>query len=193
MQLPTSEYSYTAELVDVTSAAPLETAGVQAVSVLAVAAEGTCRWWPSLAQEGNYTETEVDLGDLCNHVVAVTVSSESPMQRLFLSKSDLKMASCHSGWELRLVLRQGPAPAGESRCLWEAAVPGLGAGSGDAVWDWTAGVQPVRHPVSSRQRRGEWVFLSCLRHSEGGLCFTPVCCHSSTACCGWAGPVACIR
>lgn len=75
LQLPTSEYSYTADLVDVTSAAPLETASVQSVSVLAVAAEGTLRWWATLAQEGNYTETEVDLGDLCNYVVAVTVST----------------------------------------------------------------------------------------------------------------------
>lgn len=75
LQLPTSEYSYTADLVDVTSAAPLETASVQSVSVLAVAAEGTSRWWATLAQEGNYTETEVDLGDLCNYVVAVTVST----------------------------------------------------------------------------------------------------------------------
>uniref|UniRef100_H2SG96 Nuclear pore complex protein Nup133 n=1 Tax=Takifugu rubripes TaxID=31033 RepID=H2SG96_TAKRU len=75
LQLPTSEYSYTADLVDVTSAAPLETASVQSVSILAVAAEGTLRWWPTLAQEGNYTETEVDLGDLCNYVVAVTGGS----------------------------------------------------------------------------------------------------------------------
>uniref|UniRef100_H3CLD1 Nuclear pore complex protein Nup133 n=1 Tax=Tetraodon nigroviridis TaxID=99883 RepID=H3CLD1_TETNG len=75
LQLPTSEYSYSADLVDITSAAPLETAGVQSVSVLAVAAEGTSHWWPSLAQEGNYTETEVDLGDLCNYVVAVTDGS----------------------------------------------------------------------------------------------------------------------
>lgn len=75
LQLPTSEYSYTADLVDITSAAPLETASVQSVSVLAVAAEGTCHWWPTLAQEGNYTETEVDLGDLCNYVVAVTGGS----------------------------------------------------------------------------------------------------------------------
>lgn len=74
LQLPASEYSYSADLVDVTSAAPLETASVQSVSVLAVAAEGTAHWWPTLAQEGNYTETEVDLGDLCNYVVAVTVS-----------------------------------------------------------------------------------------------------------------------
>lgn len=83
LQLPTSEYSYSADLVDITSAAPLETASVQSVSVLAVAAEGTAHWWPTLAQEGNYTETEVDLGDLCNYVVAVTVSFptlDSPVQ-----------------------------------------------------------------------------------------------------------------
>lgn len=74
LQLPSSEYNYTADLVAVASAAPLETAAVQSISVLAVAAEGTARLWPSLAQEGNYTETDVDLGDLCNFVVAVRVS-----------------------------------------------------------------------------------------------------------------------
>ncbi|XP_070712502.1 nuclear pore complex protein Nup133 [Pempheris klunzingeri] len=71
LQLPSSEYNYTADLVALTSAAPLETAGVQSISVLAVSAEGTARLWLSLAQEGNYTETDVDLGDLCNFVVAV--------------------------------------------------------------------------------------------------------------------------
>ncbi|XP_047433726.1 nuclear pore complex protein Nup133 isoform X2 [Mugil cephalus] len=71
LQLPSSEYNYTADLVAVTSAAPLEMAAVQSISVLAVAAEGTARFWPSLAQEGNYTETDVDLGDLCNFVIAV--------------------------------------------------------------------------------------------------------------------------
>ncbi|XP_073350966.1 nuclear pore complex protein Nup133 [Pagrus major] len=71
LQLPSSEYNYTADLVAVTSAAPLETAGVQSISVLAVAVEGTARLWPSLAKEGNYTETDVDLGDLCNFVIAV--------------------------------------------------------------------------------------------------------------------------
>lgn len=71
LQLPSSEYNYTADLVAVSSAAPLETAAVQSIAVLAVAVEGTARLWPSLAQEGNYTETDVDLGDLCNFVVAV--------------------------------------------------------------------------------------------------------------------------
>lgn len=74
LQLPSSEYNYTADLVAVTSAAPLESAGVQSISVLAVAVEGTARLWPSLAKEGNYTETDVDLGDLCNFVIAVRVS-----------------------------------------------------------------------------------------------------------------------
>ncbi|KAM9315155.1 nuclear pore complex protein Nup133 [Pholidichthys leucotaenia] len=71
LQLPSSEYSYNADLVAVTSAAALEMAAVQSISVLVVAAEGMARFWPSLAQEGNYTETIVDLGDLCNFVVAV--------------------------------------------------------------------------------------------------------------------------
>ncbi|XP_070776129.1 nuclear pore complex protein Nup133 [Enoplosus armatus] len=71
LQLPSSEYNYTADLVAVASAAPLETAAVQSITVLVVAAEGAARLWPSLAQEGNYTETDVDLGDLCNSVVAV--------------------------------------------------------------------------------------------------------------------------
>lgn len=75
LQLPDSEYNHTADLVAVASAAPLEAASVQAISVLAVSAEGTARLWPSLAQEGNYTETDVDLGDLCNFVVAVRVST----------------------------------------------------------------------------------------------------------------------
>uniref|UniRef100_A0A674F3T5 Nuclear pore complex protein Nup133 n=1 Tax=Salmo trutta TaxID=8032 RepID=A0A674F3T5_SALTR len=44
----------------------------QSISVMAVAPEGTARFWPSLAHEGNYTETVVDMGEnLCNFVVAV--------------------------------------------------------------------------------------------------------------------------
>uniref|UniRef100_A0A3P9JPD1 Nucleoporin 133 n=1 Tax=Oryzias latipes TaxID=8090 RepID=A0A3P9JPD1_ORYLA len=71
LQLPSTQYDYSADLVAVTSAAPLETALVQSISVLAVTAEGSARFWPSLAHEGNYTESDVDLGDLCNFVVAV--------------------------------------------------------------------------------------------------------------------------
>ena len=80
LQLPSSEYNYTADLVAVTSSTSLELAPVQSISVLALDVEGTARFWPSLAHEGNYTDSDLDLGDLCNFVVAVRVSrsSESP-------------------------------------------------------------------------------------------------------------------
>uniref|UniRef100_A0A8C4HK39 Nuclear pore complex protein Nup133 n=1 Tax=Dicentrarchus labrax TaxID=13489 RepID=A0A8C4HK39_DICLA len=104
LQLPSSEYNYTADLVAVASAAPLETAGVQSISVLAVAAEGTARLWPSLAQEGNYTETDVDLGDLCNFVVAVRGGSFV----LSSVKSRLLRASADSSGKLQYrALQQG--------------------------------------------------------------------------------------
>uniref|UniRef100_A0A672G487 Nucleoporin Nup133/Nup155-like C-terminal domain-containing protein n=1 Tax=Salarias fasciatus TaxID=181472 RepID=A0A672G487_SALFA len=93
LQLPSSEYNYTADLMAMASAAPLEVAAVQSISVLAVNVEGTARFWPSLAQEGNYTETETDLGDLCNFVVAVrsrleaapSVSGSRPRRLLIFS------------------------------------------------------------------------------------------------------------
>ncbi|MEQ2167740.1 hypothetical protein GOODEAATRI_007138 [Goodea atripinnis] len=68
LQLPSSEYTYTADLVALTSATPLKMAVVQSISVLAVATEGTARFWPSLAHEGTYTESDVNLGELCNFV-----------------------------------------------------------------------------------------------------------------------------
>ncbi|KAM9792215.1 nuclear pore complex protein Nup133 [Neosynchiropus ocellatus] len=71
LQLPDTDYDFTADLIAVTSPAPLETAAVASISVLAVTPEGAARFWPSLAQEGNYSETDVDLGDLCNFVVSV--------------------------------------------------------------------------------------------------------------------------
>ncbi|KAK0135018.1 Nuclear pore complex protein Nup133 [Merluccius polli] len=71
LQLAPSEYDYTADLVALSSPGPLETASVQSISVLTVAPEGRARSWASLAHEGNYTEAELDLGDLCNFVVAV--------------------------------------------------------------------------------------------------------------------------
>lgn len=71
LQLPSSEFAYTADLVAVNSPGPLDSAAVQSISVLGVAAEGKARFWPCLAQEGNYTETDVDIGELCNFVVAV--------------------------------------------------------------------------------------------------------------------------
>lgn len=72
LQLPTSEFAYSADLVAVTSPSPLETASVQSISVMAVAPEGTVRFWPSLSHEGNYIEALADMGEnLCNFVVAV--------------------------------------------------------------------------------------------------------------------------
>ncbi|XP_068451700.1 nuclear pore complex protein Nup133 [Clinocottus analis] len=104
LQLPSSEYNYTADLVAVSSAAPLETAPVQSISVLAVAAEGAARLWSSLAQEGNYTDTDVDLGDLCNFVVAVTGGSFI----LSSMKSRLLRASADSSGKLQSrALQQG--------------------------------------------------------------------------------------
>ncbi|XP_031735632.1 nuclear pore complex protein Nup133 [Anarrhichthys ocellatus] len=104
LQLPSSEYNYTADLVAVSSAAPLETAPVQSISVLAVAAEGTARLWTSLAQEGNYTETDVDLGDLCNFVVAVNGGSFV----LSSMKGRLLRASADSSGKLQYrALQQG--------------------------------------------------------------------------------------
>uniref|UniRef100_A0A4W6G6F8 Nuclear pore complex protein Nup133 n=1 Tax=Lates calcarifer TaxID=8187 RepID=A0A4W6G6F8_LATCA len=104
LQLPGSEYNYTADLVAVTSAAPLESAAVQSISVLAVAAEGAARFWPSLAQEGNYTEADVDLGDLCNFVVAVRGGSFV----LSSVKSRLLRASPDSSGKLQYrALQQG--------------------------------------------------------------------------------------
>ncbi|XP_037107149.1 nuclear pore complex protein Nup133 isoform X2 [Syngnathus acus] len=75
LQLPASQSDYTAERVAVTSSGPLDAAPVQAVSVLAVTAEGAARLWPSLSQEGNYAEADLDLGDLCAFVVAVNGGS----------------------------------------------------------------------------------------------------------------------
>ncbi|KAL6111122.1 nup133 [Pungitius sinensis] len=104
LQLPGSEYSYTADLVALASAAPLESAPVQSISVLAVAAEGTARLWSSLAQEGNYTETDVDLGDLCSFVVAVNGGSFV----LSSMKSRLLRASADSSGRLQWrALQQG--------------------------------------------------------------------------------------
>ncbi|KAL7845456.1 hypothetical protein AOLI_G00236480 [Acnodon oligacanthus] len=71
LQLAPSEYAYSADLIFISSSAPLESASVQTVYVLAVSPEGLARFWPSLAHEGTYTETPIDLGGLCNYVTAV--------------------------------------------------------------------------------------------------------------------------
>uniref|UniRef100_A0A8C7PIA8 Nucleoporin 133 n=1 Tax=Oncorhynchus mykiss TaxID=8022 RepID=A0A8C7PIA8_ONCMY len=75
------------------------------ISVMAVAPEGTARFWPSLAHEGNYAETVVDMGEnLCNFVVAVRGGSfivSSYKGQLMRLGADL------SGKPLQRALQQG--------------------------------------------------------------------------------------
>uniref|UniRef100_A0A8C2J045 Nucleoporin 133 n=1 Tax=Cyprinus carpio TaxID=7962 RepID=A0A8C2J045_CYPCA len=58
LQLPSSEFAYSADLISITSS-----------SALAVSPDGSARFWPSLAHDGTYTETSLDLaGNVCNYV-----------------------------------------------------------------------------------------------------------------------------
>uniref|UniRef100_A0A8C1D064 Nuclear pore complex protein Nup133 n=1 Tax=Cyprinus carpio carpio TaxID=630221 RepID=A0A8C1D064_CYPCA len=71
LQLPSSEFVYSADLISITSSSPLDSAPTQ-VSALAVSPDGSARFWPSLAHDGTYTETSLDLGGhVCNYVAAV--------------------------------------------------------------------------------------------------------------------------
>uniref|UniRef100_A0A8C8JWB9 Nucleoporin Nup133/Nup155-like C-terminal domain-containing protein n=1 Tax=Oncorhynchus tshawytscha TaxID=74940 RepID=A0A8C8JWB9_ONCTS len=101
LQLPTSEFVYYADLISISSPSPLETS----ISVMAVAPEGTARFWPSLAHEGNYAETVVDMGEnLCNFVVAVRGGS-------FIVSSYkgqlMRLGADPSGKPLQRALQQG--------------------------------------------------------------------------------------
>ncbi|XP_043093975.1 nuclear pore complex protein Nup133 isoform X2 [Puntigrus tetrazona] len=72
LQLPSSEFAYSADLISIASSAALESAPAQAISALAVSPDGAARFWPSLAHDGTYTETSLDLGGhVCNYVAAV--------------------------------------------------------------------------------------------------------------------------
>lgn len=72
LQLPSSEFAYSADLVSISSSGPLDLAPIQSISVLAVSPDGVVRFWPSLAHEGSYTEISLDLsGYLSNYVAAV--------------------------------------------------------------------------------------------------------------------------
>ncbi|XP_066515739.1 nuclear pore complex protein Nup133 [Hoplias malabaricus] len=76
LQLAPSEYTYSADLISISSSSPLDSASVQSVCVLAVSPEGLARFWPSLAHEGTYTETPAELGGhLCNYVTATRSGS----------------------------------------------------------------------------------------------------------------------
>ncbi|XP_051749534.1 nuclear pore complex protein Nup133 [Ctenopharyngodon idella] len=72
LQLPSSEFAYSADLISINSSGPLDLAAIQSISALAVSPDGSARFWPSLAHEGTYTEISLDLsGHLCNYVTAV--------------------------------------------------------------------------------------------------------------------------
>ncbi|XP_051559907.1 nuclear pore complex protein Nup133 [Myxocyprinus asiaticus] len=72
LQLPPSEFAYSADLISISSSSPLEDAPIQSISALAVSPDGSARFWPRLAHEGTYTEMSADLGGhLCNFVSAV--------------------------------------------------------------------------------------------------------------------------
>uniref|UniRef100_A0A673JYV0 Nuclear pore complex protein Nup133-like n=1 Tax=Sinocyclocheilus rhinocerous TaxID=307959 RepID=A0A673JYV0_9TELE len=74
LQLPSSEFAYSADLISITSSRPLDSAPIPSVSALAVSPDGSARFWPSLAHDGTYTETSLDLaGHVCNYVAAVKV------------------------------------------------------------------------------------------------------------------------
>uniref|UniRef100_A0A8C1R623 Nucleoporin 133 n=1 Tax=Cyprinus carpio TaxID=7962 RepID=A0A8C1R623_CYPCA len=61
LQLPSSEFAYSADLISITSS-----------RALAVSPDGSARFWPSLAHDGTYTETSLDFaGNVCNYVAAV--------------------------------------------------------------------------------------------------------------------------
>ncbi|XP_016362068.1 nuclear pore complex protein Nup133-like [Sinocyclocheilus anshuiensis] len=76
LQLPSSEFAYSADLISITSSRPLDSAPIPSVSALAVSPDGSARFWPSLAHDGTYTETSLDLaGHVCNYIAAVTGGS----------------------------------------------------------------------------------------------------------------------
>ncbi|KAJ0051108.1 hypothetical protein NL108_013845, partial [Boleophthalmus pectinirostris] len=100
LQLPPSEYSFSSDLISVSSASPLDSAPVQSICVLALSTEGSARLWPSLAHEGNYSDSELDLGDLTHSVVAVRGGGfvmSSCKSRLFRASADSSgRLQCHA-------------------------------------------------------------------------------------------------
>lgn len=91
LQLPSSEYPYSSDLVSISSGSSLNSASVQSICVLGLSVEGTARFWPNLAQEGHYSDTDLDLGDLALSVVAVRGGSfvvSSTKSRLIRASGD---------------------------------------------------------------------------------------------------------
>nr|XP_003415271.1 nuclear pore complex protein Nup133 isoform X1 [Loxodonta africana] len=63
LQLPPSDFQWSADLVALSSSALTgEAHSIQDVAVMAATREGSIRYWPNLAHEDTYTETSVDLG-----------------------------------------------------------------------------------------------------------------------------------
>uniref|UniRef100_A0A2K5NSK7 Nuclear pore complex protein Nup133 n=1 Tax=Cercocebus atys TaxID=9531 RepID=A0A2K5NSK7_CERAT len=63
LQLPSSDFHWSADLVALSYSAPSgEAHSTQAVAVMVATREGSIRYWPSLASEDTYTETFVDSG-----------------------------------------------------------------------------------------------------------------------------------
>ncbi|KAA0721879.1 Nuclear pore complex protein [Triplophysa tibetana] len=72
LQLPSSHFAYSADLISINSSSPLKTAPIQSICALTVSPDGSARFWPNLAHEGAYTDMSMDLGgNLCNYVAAV--------------------------------------------------------------------------------------------------------------------------
>ncbi|XP_073416308.1 nuclear pore complex protein Nup133 isoform X1 [Dendrobates tinctorius] len=74
LQLPPSDFPWSADLVDISADEDATT--IQSLAVMAATCEGSIRYWPSLAHEEFYTEAFVDLGDnVCSFLTAVKAGS----------------------------------------------------------------------------------------------------------------------
>ncbi|KAM4041959.1 nuclear pore complex protein Nup133 isoform 2-T2 [Anomaloglossus baeobatrachus] len=74
LQLPPSDFPWSADLVDISTAEDVTT--IQSLAVMAATGEGSIRYWPSLAHEEFYTEAFADLGDnICSFLTAVKAGS----------------------------------------------------------------------------------------------------------------------
>ncbi|KAG9465472.1 hypothetical protein GDO78_018252, partial [Eleutherodactylus coqui] len=74
LQLPPSEFPWSADLVDISTTG--DAATTQSVSVMAATCEGSIHYWPSLMHEDLYTEAYADFGDsVCSFLTAVKAGS----------------------------------------------------------------------------------------------------------------------
>ncbi|XP_071997366.1 nuclear pore complex protein Nup133 [Engystomops pustulosus] len=74
LQLPPSDFPWTADLVDLLTVG--DGTSTQSVAVMAATGEGTIRYWPSLTHEDFYTEAYADFGDsVCSFLTAVKADS----------------------------------------------------------------------------------------------------------------------